>query len=436
MDYNNKNSNINKFNKVKKAITITKEDDFDYPIFFSKYHAVKVLGEGSFGKVYEVVYNENKFALKVEDKNENNLLEKEAKVLKLLKGPNIPKFEFFGEENNKNILVMELLGKNLECILEKFQKFSIKTTCILGYQMLQLLKYIHDRHIIHRDIKPENFALGRKKYNASLYLIDFGLSKKYRSSKTLRQHPLVKKKGLTGTARFASINALQGYEQSRRDDLESLGYVLFYFLKGSLPWQNIKVKNKDDRYAGILKKKMELSGKDLSAGLPSEFGEILDYFKKLDYTEEPNYEKCCKKLLTILEKNNLVFDYVYDWTTDNNLKEREYLKKHSQKVIKHLDFFSPIYSRSPSKKNVPSSPRKQRDKAKTKKRRNSHFIKFEKLDNNDEQEIKIIENDYNDDEDDKKNKKKKTNMSNMAEKNESDNSKLEPQTEFKCCDIF
>jgi hypothetical protein len=149
----------------------------------------------------------------------------------------------------------------------------------------------------------------------------------------LKQYPLIKRKSLTGTARYASINALQGYEQSRRDDLESAGYVLMYFLRGDLPWQNIKIKGKKDKYAKICNKKKEVSSQELGKNFPIEFAQILDYFKNLGYTEDPNYEMCCKKMVDVLENLKVKFDYIYDWTT-NNIKERKRNSNSNFKPIK------------------------------------------------------------------------------------------------------
>ena len=326
-----KKNNLKIFNNRRKSVQIplnlrveTDDDPLLNTLFFSKYRTIKKLGEGSFGSVYKAIYDDEYYALKLEDiSQEYDLLENEATVLSYLQGPHIPKFESYSKDKGYNILVMELLGQSLDNLFIKLRQFSVKTTAIIGYQIIKILKYIHDRHIIHRDIKPDNFAMGRNELNDTLYLIDFGLAKKFRSSRTLKQYPLTKRKSLTGTARYASINALQGYEQSRRDDLESAGYVLMYFLRGDLPWQNIKIKGKKDKYAKICNKKKEVSSQELGKHFPSEFAEILEYFKNLGYTEDPNYDMCCKKLVNVLEKEKQSFDYIYDWTTNLNLKERK-----------------------------------------------------------------------------------------------------------------
>ncbi len=326
--------NLKVYNNRRKSVqatsfnyTETEKDPLLNILIFKKYRTVKKLGEGSFGNVYKAFYDDEYYALKMEDISlDYDLLENEATILNYLQGPNIPKFISFSKDKGYNVLVMELLDQSLDNILSKLRRFSVKTVAMLGYQLIKILKYIHDKHIIHRDIKPDNLAMGRKEFNGTLYIIDFGLAKKFRSSRTLKQFPLIKRHSLTGTARYASINALQGYEQSRRDDLESAMYVLMFFLRGNLPWQNIKIKGKHDKYLKICNKKKEISSKELGKNFPSEFAELLEYFKNLGYTEDPDYEMCLKKMLNVLERENATFDYVYDWTTRLNINER---KKHN-----------------------------------------------------------------------------------------------------------
>ena len=302
----------------------TNTDPIIGKIFFSKYKAVKKLGEGSFGKVYKAEYEGEDYAIKMELKSKDQgLLEIEATIMSYLKGQNIPYIKSFGYSGNYNVLVMQLLDKSLEDLFNKYNKFSIKTTAMLGYQMVNILQYIHDRHIIHRDIKPDNFVMGAKRHNDRLYLLDFGLAKKYRSSRTLVQYPYIKKKKLTGTARYASIHALEAYEQSRRDDLESVGYVLMYFLRGELPWQGLRVKSKEDRYKKILEKKKETSSEELCKDFPLEFFKYVDYTKKLEYEDNPDYDMLKKLFIDVIRENKGKMDYIYDWTTKADLQRRK-----------------------------------------------------------------------------------------------------------------
>ena len=147
-------------------------------IFLNKYKCIKKIGEGSFGMIYKAEYNSNFYAMKLEIiKKDQNLLENEAIIMNYLKGPNIPYIKEYGTNSNYHILVMQLLGRNLESIFEEKKVFSLKTVCMIGYQFISILEYIHNRHIIHRDIKPDNFVMGLNELSQYIYILDFGLAK-------------------------------------------------------------------------------------------------------------------------------------------------------------------------------------------------------------------------------------------------------------------
>ena len=129
---------------------------------------------------------------------------------------------------------------------------------------------------------------------------------------------------MTGTARYASIHALEEMEQSRRDDLESTAYMLLYFLRGSLPWQGLKIKTKENRYKKILAKKKEITSDELCETFPEEFKYFVDYTKNLGYTENPDYEKLRKNFVVLVEEKMCrTFDFIYDWTTKSDIQQRD-----------------------------------------------------------------------------------------------------------------
>ena len=308
-------------NEVQKS---NKNEPFPIPdplidkILFNKYKLLKKIGKGSFGNIYlskEKDTNEY-YAIKIENKNTLiNFLVNEANMLLYLNCPKTPSIKSFGYTNNYNYLIMELLGKSLEDIFENIlqkKPMSLRCVCNLGYQMIDILEFIHNKNVIHRDIKPDNFLMsnGDNKY---LYLLDFGLAKKFRENDNSKHFPFIKGKKLTGTARYASVNALNGDTQSRRDDLESVGYVLLYFLKGKLPWQSLMIKNKEERYHKIMEIKRDISTCELCQGCPEEFQKYFDYVRKLEYEEDPDYNMIKSLFINILEKNEFKFDYYYDW---------------------------------------------------------------------------------------------------------------------------
>lgn len=221
-----------------------------------KYRLVRKIGSGSFGDIYLGinVSNGEELAVKLESsKARHAQLQYEGKLYKLLQGGvGIPHIRWFGQERDYNVLVMDLLGPSLEDLFNFCgRRFTMKTVLMLADQMIGRVEYIHTKTFIHRDIKPDNFLMGIGRHCNKVYVIDFGLSKKYCDNHSRQHIPYRDDKNLTGTARYASINAHQGIEQSRRDDMESLGYVFMYFNRGSLPWQGLKAATKKQKYEKI-----------------------------------------------------------------------------------------------------------------------------------------------------------------------------------------
>mmetsp|Transcript_18105 Transcript_18105/g.18092 ORF Transcript_18105/g.18092 Transcript_18105/m.18092 type:complete len:211 (+) Transcript_18105:239-871(+) len=210
-------------------------------------------------------------------------------------------------------MVMELLGSSLEdAFAANDRRISTKSACMMCDQMLQRIEIVHNQDYIHRDIKPENFLFGLNEKESLIYIIDFGLSKKYRESKTKQHIQYKDKKSLTGTARYASLNAHQGIDQTRRDDLEGIIYVFIYFLKGALPWQGLHIKNKTEKYNKIMNTKMNTSVGELCKGCPTEVVVLLNYCKALRFEENPNYNYMREQIASISRKENFQLDLVFE----------------------------------------------------------------------------------------------------------------------------
>ena len=205
----------------------------------------------------------------------------------------IPKLYHFGKCGTIDCMVLELLGANLEDLFEMCGgKFSLKTTLMIAFQLLDRIETVHSRGLVYRDIKPENFLLGRKGTSHSnvIHLIDYGLATFYRDPSTNKHLPYRDLKTMTGTARYMSVHSHLGKSQSRRDDLESVGYTLVYFAKGRLPWQGFKTGNIKDKYRKIRDSKMKIPPHVLCEGLPPQFTTYMSYVKKLTYSDTPDYE--------------------------------------------------------------------------------------------------------------------------------------------------
>ena len=221
------------------------DGNIEKQIFFNKYRLQKLINKSEFSYVYKGIniINKEEVSIKIENRiTMNNYLESEAYILFYLKGFGIPNLISYGKSGKYNILIEEFLGLSLNDIfLKKKIKngFPIKDICMIALQGLDRLEYIHSKNIIHRDIKLHNFLIGRKDEEI-IYLIDFGFARKYKSSRTGKFIKFKKNLGiLIGSMAFSSINANDGYEQSRRDDLESFGYMLICLIKKGLPWIKI-----------------------------------------------------------------------------------------------------------------------------------------------------------------------------------------------------
>ncbi|CBI35912.3 hypothetical protein VitviT2T_013206 [Vitis vinifera] len=285
----------------------------------NKFRLGRKIGSGSFGEIYlgTNIQTNEEVAIKLENvKTKHPQLLYESKLYKILQGgTGIPNVKWFGVEGDYNVLVMDLLGPSLEDLFNFCsRKLSLKTVLMLADQMINRVEFVHSKSFLHRDIKPDNFLMGLGRRANQVYVIDFGLAKKYRDSSTHQHIPYRENKNLTGTARYASMNTHLGIEQSRRDDLESLGYVLMYFLRGSLPWQGLKAGTKKQKYEKISEKKVSTSIEALCRGYPTEFASYFHYCRSLRFDDKPDYAYLKRIFRDLFIREGFQFDYVFDWT--------------------------------------------------------------------------------------------------------------------------
>eukprot|EP00096_Caligus_rogercresseyi_P007853 TRINITY_DN2596_c0_g1_i2.p1 TRINITY_DN2596_c0_g1~~TRINITY_DN2596_c0_g1_i2.p1 ORF type:complete len:483 (-),score=75.32 TRINITY_DN2596_c0_g1_i2:248-1696(-) len=311
-----------KTSNLLKSTLLSNKEEMDIRIA-NKYRLGRKIGGGSFGDIYLAIdiLSREEAAIKLEQvKAKHPQLNIECKFYKFLQGGvGIPQLKYYGTEGDYHVLVMELLGPSIEDLFNFCgRKFSLKTVLLLADQMISRIEFIHSKNFIHRDIKPDNFLMGLGKKGNLVYVIDFGLAKRYRDGRTHQHIPYRENKNLTGTARYASINTHLGIEQSRRDDMEALGYIFMYLMQGALPWQGLKARTKAQKYEKISEKKLSTPIDELCKGAPSEFSTYLNYCRSLRFEERPDYSYLRQLIRNLFHRQGFSYDYVFDW---NLIKE-------------------------------------------------------------------------------------------------------------------
>ena len=293
------------------------------------------LGKGGFGQIYlgRNIKENTPIAIKVEDSSNRSHLHAEFEILKEIQGGiGIPRIFKYRQGQKHNYLIMELLGKSIEKLFSENEKcFTYKTIFQIGYQMIERIQYVHYKGYIHRDIKPGNFVIGRGEKNKIIYIIDFGLSKKYIDLETNKHIPYKEGKGLTGTARYVSLFTHYGIEQARRDDIESIAYNLIYFAKGKLPWQGVKTKNKKEKHKKIMESKLANTPGILCMGLPDELEKLLKYSRKLEFEEEPDYKGIKTMFKNYIMNNGDTMNMEFEWNQNKSEESKEEEEEEDEK---------------------------------------------------------------------------------------------------------
>jgi serine/threonine protein kinase len=291
------------------------------------YQMQEELGRGAFGNVVKAFHCKTlqEVAIKIENRqmSKSLFLLMEQETLQVLQGPGIPRYIDFFTQGECSYLVTELLGPSIyQRFIKAGKMFTEKTVLMIADQALTRIELMHSKHYIHRDIKPENFITGLIPNENQIYLIDFGLAKKYFNESCGMHIPYKEDKAFASTLEFASRNAHLGVQMSRRDDLESLMYMIIYLFKGSLPWIEGAGLRKDEKSSKIRQQKMTLNQAELTEGLPVEIKEMLKYVLKLEFQETPDYNMLRKLIRHAGHSMEMRFDWVFDWMQTNSRNRR------------------------------------------------------------------------------------------------------------------
>lgn len=285
-----------------------------------KYRLGRKIGSGSRGDVYLGTHVETKeeVAVKFEATNcKQPRLINEAKIHKILAGGiGVPALHWYGVKGDFNVMVVELLGPSLQKLfVDCNSKFSLKTLVMLADQMINRIEYLHRKNLVHCDITPNVFRMGLGKKATQVHLIDFGSAKTYRNVATKQHIPQKEQEwgSISGAFEYLSLNAQRGVAQSRRDDLESLGYVLVHFNPGGLPWELVEPRDRKEWHQEVSALKRRTPVEELCQHIPDEFVTFLNYCRNLAFEAQPDYSKLRKLLKQIFTYEGYEYDLAFDW---------------------------------------------------------------------------------------------------------------------------
>mmetsp|Transcript_108882 Transcript_108882/g.243107 ORF Transcript_108882/g.243107 Transcript_108882/m.243107 type:complete len:398 (-) Transcript_108882:124-1317(-) len=296
------------------------------------------IGSGSYSHVHLGIDKDTgeKVAVKLEwvmaSQGLRLLYEAKLYTTALGSGACLPRVRWHGVEGSYNVMVMDLLGPSLEDLFRSCdRRFSLKTVLMLAEQMLDAIEYVHSCGVVHRDIKGSNFLIGVGERSGCVHIMDFGLAKRYRDSAGKHVQGF-QKNGFTGTVRYASLNVHRGFEPSRRDDVEAIGYVLMHFNRGRLPWQGVKAGSRQAKNQQIYCCKSQISDDELCKGFPEEFVRYFQHCRSLEFSDRPDYDYLRGLMRDVFEREGFQCDLCFDWLSPDGTRRGSTGKRKPHRV--------------------------------------------------------------------------------------------------------